>query len=57
MAPRRLAAALAAGSLLTLAVPAVDAQVLPNGLNVVQGRALVNTVGNNMTVTNSNGAI
>ncbi|MBT9459312.1 MAG: filamentous hemagglutinin N-terminal domain-containing protein [Burkholderiaceae bacterium] len=61
IAPRRLAAALATGSLLTLAVwPGMEqaqAQTLPSGLNVVQGRALVNTVGNNMTVTNSNGAI
>jgi len=57
IAPGRLAAALAAGSLLTLGLPAADAQVLPSGLNVVQGRALVNTVGNQMTVTNSNGAI
>jgi len=59
--PRRLAAALATGSLLTLAMgPGLQlagAQTLPSGLNVVQGRALVNTVGNKMTVTNSNGAI
>ncbi|WP_133703541.1 hypothetical protein, partial [Roseateles toxinivorans] len=57
IAPRRLAAALAAGSLLTLGMAAADAQVLPSGLSVVQGRAQVNTVGNSMTVTNSNGAI
>nr|WP_316641658.1 YDG domain-containing protein [uncultured Roseateles sp.] len=56
-APRRLAAALAAGSLLTLGLAAADAQTLPSGLNVVQGQARVNTVGNQMTVTNSNGAI
>ncbi|TDP62868.1 hypothetical protein, partial [Roseateles toxinivorans] len=57
--PRRLAAALATGSLLTLAVwPGMaQAQALPSGLSVVQGRAQVNTVGNSMTVTNSNGAI
>nr|WP_316643687.1 YDG domain-containing protein [uncultured Roseateles sp.] len=61
LTPRRLAAALAAGSLLTLTVwPGMqdaDAQALPSGLNVVQGQARVNTVGNQMTVTNSNGAI
>ncbi len=37
--------------------PTVAAQGLPGGLNVQQGQASVNTVGNAMTVTNSSGAI
>jgi len=61
MAPHRLAAALAAASLLTLSLwPGLEsavAQTLPNGLNVVQGQARVATAGSTMTVTNSPGAI
>ena len=61
LVPHRLAAALAASSLLTLSLwpglqPAV-AQTLPSGLNVAQGQARVATVGSTMTVTNSPGAV
>lgn len=51
--PRPLAAALA----LALAAPALSAQVLPGGLQVVAGQASVQTQGTQMTVTNSANAI
>ena len=61
LVPHRLAAALAASSLLTLSLwpglqPAV-AQTLPSGLNVAQGQARAATAGGTMTVTNSPGAV
>ncbi|MDE2082438.1 MAG: filamentous hemagglutinin N-terminal domain-containing protein, partial [Burkholderiales bacterium] len=59
--PRALALALAAGgvapSLLPPGAGQALAQALPGGLQVVHGQASVATVGNQMTVTNSAGAI
>ena len=55
--PRQLAAVLAACSLLTLCPAAGFAQTLPGGLNIVQGRASVSTVGPAMTVSNTPNAI
>ncbi len=52
--PRRLAVALAACSLFSLAQAATT---LPTGMQVVRGQASAVTNGNKLTVTNSNGAI
>ena len=54
--PSALASALAAASLLTLALPA-SPQTLPSGLQVISGQAQVATQGSAMTVTNTSGAI
>jgi len=55
----RLARALAAGSLLSVGLPAVQAAppALPTGLSVAAGQAQVNVNGSHMTVTNSSQAI
>ncbi|MDE2147624.1 MAG: filamentous hemagglutinin N-terminal domain-containing protein, partial [Burkholderiales bacterium] len=59
--PRALALALVAGgaapSLLPPGTAQALAQSLPSGLQVVHGQASVSTLGNQMTVTNSAGAI
>lgn len=55
--PHRLARALAAASLLTLAPLPLLSQSLPTGPVVVAGQARIATQGNAMTVTNSAGAI
>ena len=61
LALKPLAAALCAGSLLSLALGpglrSATAQALPSGLTVVQGQARQSTVGNTLTVTNSPGAV
>ena len=61
MALQPLAAALAAGSMLALALgpglQSASAQTLPSGLTVVQGQARQSSVGNTLTVTSSPGAV
>ena len=54
---RRLARALAAASLLTLGHVTAWPQTLPTGLNVAAGQAQLSTVGSQMTVVSSPGAI
>ena len=55
LTPRRLVLALAACSLFGTAAQAVP--TLPTGLQVAQGQASAVTKGNQLTITNSNGAI